>query len=124
MVSSLLGVSGPLRPVTPLFDDTMRRRGIITLGRFAVVEARNPSFDDTMCRRVSSLWGVLPPPRPVTPHFAFFYKFLRIKQGGILRDLFNLMIKMVSIYVTLLLIRDENSIVVLHMTLEKLILCM
>ena len=60
----------------------------------------------------------------VTPHFAFFYKFLRIKQGGILRDLFNLMIKMVSIYVTLLLIRDENSIVVLHMTLEKLILCM
>ena len=73
---------------------------------------------------VSSLLGVSGPLRPVTPHFAFFYKFLRIKQGGILRDLFNLMIKMVSIYVTLLLIRDENSIVVLHMTLEKLILCM
>ncbi len=74
-------------------------QGIITLGRFEAAEARNPSF-------------------------RFFYKFLRIKQGGILRDLFNLMIKMVSIYVTLLLIRDENSIVVLHMTLEKLILCM
>ena len=62
--------------------------------------------------------------RSRNPSFRFFYKFLRIKQGGILRDLFNLMIKMVSIYVTLLLIRDENSIVVLHMTLEKLILCM
>lgn len=74
-------------------------QGIITLGRFEAAEARNPSF-------------------------RFFYKFLRIKQGGILRDIFNLMIKMVSIYVTLLLIRDENSIVVLHMTLEKLILCM
>ena len=44
-------------------------QGIITLGRFEAAEAVTPLFDDTACREVSSLLGVLPALLPVIPLF-------------------------------------------------------